>query len=275
MTDVALAALLRRDRAVVLTCLITLVMLAWGYVLWLAIDMEMGGMEMPEFRMIPAGMGLMMPVTAPWQKIEFAFVFVMWAVMMVGMMTPSAAPMILIYARVGRQVALGQPPFVASAWFAGGYLLAWVAFSLIATSAQWAIERAGLLSPTMASVSNAFGGLTLIAAGLYQWTPFKDACLRQCQAPLQFIQRHGGFRADARGSLALGVRHGAYCVGCCWMLMALLFVVGVMNVLWIALVMIFVLLEKVLPTGRLISRISGAGFIAAGVWMMIGARLMT
>ena len=201
--------------------------------------------------------------------------FVMWAVMMVGMMTPSAAPMILIYARVGRQVALGQPPFVASAWFAGGYLLAWVAFSLIATSGQWAIERAGLLSPTMASVSNTFGGLTLIAAGLYQWTPFKDACLRQCQAPLQFIQRHGGFRADARGSLALGVRHGAYCVGCCWMLMALLFVVGVMNVLWIALVMIFVLLEKVLPTGRLISRISGAGFIAAGVWMMIGARLMT
>ena len=275
MTDVALAALLRRDRAVVLTCLITLVMIAWGYVLWLAVDMEMGGMEMPEFRMIPAGMGLMMPVTAPWQKIEFAFVFVMWAVMMVGMMTPSAAPMILIYARVGRQVALGQPPFVASAWFAGGYLLAWVAFSLIATSAQWAIERAGLLSPTMASVSNTFGGLTLIAAGLYQWTPFKDACLRQCQAPLQFIQRHGGFRADARGSLALGVRHGAYCVGCCWMLMALLFVVGVMNVLWIALVMIFVLLEKILPTGRLISRISGAGFIAAGVWMMIGARLMT
>ena len=275
MTDVALAALLRRDRAVVLTCLVILVMLAWGYVLWLAADMDMGGMEMPEFRMIPAGMGLMMPVTAPWQKIEFAFVFVMWAVMMVGMMTPSAAPMILIYARVGRQVALGQPPFVASAWFAGGYLLAWVAFSLIATSAQWAIERAGLLSPTMASVSNTFGGLTLIAAGLYQWTPFKDACLRQCQAPLQFIQRHGGFRADARGSLALGVRHGAYCVGCCWMLMALLFVVGVMNVLWIALVMIFVLLEKILPTGRLISRISGAGFIAAGVWMMIGARLMT
>jgi len=272
MTDVALAALLRRDRAVVLTCLIILVMIAWGYVLWLAADMDMGGMEMPEFRMIPAGMGLMMPVTAPWQKIEFAFVFVMWAVMMIGMMTPSAAPMILIYARVGRQVALGQPPFVASAWFAGGYLLAWVAFSLIATSAQWAIERAGLLSPTMASVSNTFGGLTLIAAGLYQWTPFKDACLRQCQAPLQFIQRHGGFRADARGSLALGVRHGAYCVGCCWMLMALLFVVGVMNVLWIALVMIFVLLEKILPTGRLISRISGAGFIAAGVWMMIGAR---
>jgi predicted metal-binding membrane protein len=269
MTDVALAALLRRDRAVVLTCLITLVMIDWGYVLWLAADMDMGGMEMPEFRMIPAGMGLMMPVSAPWQGIEFAFVFVMWAVMMIGMMTPSAAPLVLIYARVGRQVVSGEPPFVASAWFAGGYLLAWVAFSLIATTAQWAIERAGWLSPTMASVSNSFGGVILIAAGLYQWTPFKNACLRQCQAPLQFIQRHGGFRAGARGSLALGLRHGAYCVGCCWMLMALLFVVGVMNVLWIALVMIFVLLEKLLPTGRLIWRLSGAGFIVAGMWMML------
>jgi predicted metal-binding membrane protein len=181
----------------------------------------------------------------------------MWAVMMVGMMTPSAAPLVLLYARVGRLVASEKPPFVASGWFAGGYLLTWVGFSFIATTAQWALERTGWLSPTMASVSNAFGGVILIAAGLYQWTPFKDACLSQCQAPLEFIQRHGGFRADARGSVALGVRHGAYCVGCCWILMALLFVVGVMNVLWIALLMVFVLLEKMLPTGRLISRISG------------------
>src|SRR5690242_2092356 len=134
MTDAVLAAVLRRDRAVVLTCLIMLVMIAWSYVLWLALDMDMRGMEMPEFRMIPAGMGLMMPMTAPWQQIEFAFVFVMWAVMMVGMMTPSAAPQVLLYARVGRQVGPGEAPFAASAWFVGGYLVVWVAFSLIARS---------------------------------------------------------------------------------------------------------------------------------------------
>src|SRR3954468_10290224 len=175
MTDAVLAAVLRRDRAVVLTCLTMLVVIAWSYVLWLALDMDMGGMEMPEFRMIPAGMGLMMPVTAPWQEIEFAFVFVMWAVMMVGMMTPSAAPLVLLYARVGRHVGPGQAPFAASAWFAGGYLVAWVAFSLIATITQWTIERAGWLGPTMASVSNTFGGLILIGAdyinGLRSKTP--------------------------------------------------------------------------------------------------------
>jgi predicted metal-binding membrane protein len=143
-----------------------------------------------------------------------------------------------------------------------------MSFSFIATLAQWAIERAGWLNPAMASASNIFGGLTLIAAGLYQWSPLKDACLRQCQFPLQFIQRHGGFRADAIGSLVLGARHGVYCVGCCWVLMALLFVGGVMNVLWIALIMIFVLIEKVVPTGRLLSRVSGSGFLAAGAWLI-------
>ncbi|MEW6450230.1 MAG: DUF2182 domain-containing protein [Pseudomonadota bacterium] len=268
MSDAALTTVLKRDRAVVAACLLALVMLAWADLLWLAADMGMGGMDMEGFRMIPSGRGLMVPVTAPWPPIEFAFVFLMWAVMMVGMMTPSVAPLILLYARVGRQAAAQQRPFAASAWLAGGYLLAWISFSLIATVTQWAVERAGWLTPAMESANSTFAGLTLIAAGLYQWTPLKDACLRQCQSPLQFIQRHGGFCGDAAGSLALGFRHGLYCVGCCWMLMALLFVGGVMNVLWIALLMIFVLLEKVVPAGRLISRVSGAGFLAVGVWLI-------
>ena len=177
-------------------------------------------------------------------------------------------PLILIYTRVGRQAAVQRQPFAASAWFAGGYLLTWISFAFIVTIVQWVVEREGLLTTAMASASNIFGGLTLIAVGLYQWTPLKDACLRQCQSPLQFIQRHGGFRADPIGSLALGARHGVYCVGCCWVLMALLFVGGVMNVLWIALIMIFVLMEKLVPAGRLISRVSGAGFLAAGVWLI-------
>jgi predicted metal-binding membrane protein len=268
MTDAAVAAVLRRDRAVVAVALFILVALAWAYVLWLAADMEMGGMDMPEFRMIPAGRGWMMPVSAPWKPIEFVFVFAMWAVMMVGMMTPSAAPMILLFARVGRQAALERKPFAATSWFAGGYLLAWTGFSLAATLAQWAVERAGWLTPSMAAASPIFSGVVLIAAGIYQWTPIKDVCLRQCQAPLQFILRHGGFRADAAGAVALGARHGAYCIGCCWVLMALLFVGGVMDVLWIALIMIFVLLEKVVPAGLWISRLSGAGFLAAGAWLI-------
>ena len=268
MSDAALEAVLRRDRAVVAAALFVMVAIAWAYVLWLAADMEMGGMDMQEFRMIPAGRSLMMPVTAPWQPIEFAFVFAMWAVMMLGMMTPSAAPMILIYARVGRKAARERKPFAPTSWFAGGYLLAWIGFALAATFAQWAVERSGWLTPSMAATSAIFSGVVLVAAGFYQWTPIKDVCLRQCQAPLQFIQRHGGFCADAAGSLTLGARHGAYCIGCCWVLMALLFVGGVMNVLWIALITIFVLLEKVVPAGRVISRVAGTGFLAAGVWLI-------
>ena len=114
-------------------------------------------------------------------------------------------------------------------------------------------------------------GLMLIAAGLYQWTPLKDACLRQCQMPLQFIQRHGGFRPDAFGSLAIGARHGAYCVGCCWVLMALLFVGGVMNVLWITAGTILVLIEKAIRAGRVISRVSGTVLFVGGIWMLAHA----
>jgi predicted metal-binding membrane protein len=184
------------------------------------------------------------------------------------MMTPSATPMILLYARVGRQAANAGKPLAATWWFAAGYLLIWTAFAFAATSAQWALERATLLTPTMAGANGVFGGIVMIAAGLYQWTPLKDACLRQCQAPWLFIQRHGGFRGDARGAIALGARHGLYCVGCCWVLMALLFVGGVMNVLWIAAIAILVLAEKIIPAGRLISRIAGTGCVAGGIWLL-------
>lgn len=268
MIDTALVSVLRRDRLVVAAALLTVTAVSWIYVVWLAADMEMGGMDMTGFRMIPAGTGLMMPALAPWQPIEFGFVFLMWAVMMVGMMVPSAAPMILLYARVGRQAVANGAPFAATGWFAAGYLLAWSIFAIAATAAQWALEQYALLTPMMESVSHVLGGIVLIAAGLYQWTPIKDVCLRQCRAPWSFIQTHGGFRKDAAGSLALGARHGAYCVGCCWALMALLFVGGVMNVLWIALVAVFVLAEKVVPAGRLLSRMAGAAFVLSGLWLI-------
>ena len=263
----ALEAILRRDRVVVVAALAIVTTLAWADLVWLANDMWMGGMDMTGFRMIPAGQGWMMPVSAPWQPIEFGAVFVMWVVMMVGMMTPSAAPIILIYGRIGRQAAIEGPPFAASAWFALGYLLSWTAFALAATFAQWTLERAALLTPMMKSANNILGATVLIIAGLYQWTPFKDACLSYCQTPLGFILRYG-FRREAIGALALGFRHGLYCIGCCWAVMVLLFVAGVMNLFWIAALSALVLVEKVLPFGRLVPRLAGIAFIAGGAWLL-------
>jgi predicted metal-binding membrane protein len=271
MTDSTLETVLRRDRLIVAGALGVLVALAWAYVLWLAADMDMGGMDMSGFRMVPAGIGLMAPAAAPWSAVEFAFVFAMWAVMMVGMMAPSAAPMILMHARVGRQGKAEGKPLAATGWFAAGYFLVWIGFSLAATLVQWVIERAALLDSRMASASNMLGGIVLIAAGVYQWTPLKDVCLAQCQTPFQFLMRHGGFRRDLPGCLLLGLRHGVYCVGCCWALMALLFVGGVMNVLWIALLALLVLLEKLTPFGRWIARAAGVACVAAGVSMLLSS----
>jgi predicted metal-binding membrane protein len=273
MTDSTLEAVLRRDRLVVAGALAIIIALAWGYVLWLANDMDMGGMDMTGFRMIPAGMGIMLPASTPWTAIEFAYVFAMWAVMMVGMMAPSAAPMILMYARVGRQGKAEGKPFAATGWFAAGYFLTWTGFSLAATFVQWVFERSALLDSRMAGASNVLGGIVLIVAGVYQWTPLKDVCLVQCQTPLQFLMHHGGFRGDLQGCLLLGLRHGGYCVGCCWVLMALLFVGGVMNVLWIALLALLILLEKLTPIGRWIARAAGVACVAAGAQMLLSSTL--
>jgi predicted metal-binding membrane protein len=269
MTNGLLEAALRRDRLIVLAALTAITALAWADLVWLASDMWMGGMDMNGFRMIPAGRGWMMPASEPWKPFEFGYMLAMWFVMMIGMMTPSVAPMILIYARVGRQAAAQDKPFAASVWFAAGYLLAWAAFSLAATLAQWALERAALLTPMMESTSHRLGGVALIAAGLYQWTPLKDACLSYCQAPLTFVMRHGGFRGNPSGAVMLGLRHGLYCIGCCWALMVLLFVGGVMNLLWIAVLAILVLAEKIIPFGRLVARIAGIGFVASGIGFLM------
>jgi len=279
MSDTALEALLRRDRAVVAVALVLIAGLAWAYVLWLAADMAMPAATAPAAGGDMAGMdmsGMDMGTTAApgfraWAPADFAFIFTMWTVMMVGMMTPSVAPMLLLYAGVGRKAKAGGRPIASTAWFFTGYLLVWIAFSVAATGAQWLFARLALLSPMMAANSAVFGGVILIAAGLYQWTPIKAVCLRQCQAPIAFLASHGGFRSYPLGALRLGVEHGAYCLGCCWALMALLFVGGVMNVLWIAGIAILVLLEKTMPTGQLIPRISGALMAAIGAWLLVRA----
>ena len=252
----ALEAILRRDRVVILGALAALATLCWIYLVWLAARPGM------------ATMADMAPAAAPWTGDEALAALLMWSVMMVGMMTPPVAPMILIYARVARQAQSRGEPFAPAGWFALGYFVAWIGFAAVATGLQWALERALLISPTLAGAAPGFGGALLLAAGVYQWTPLKNACLTLCQSPLQFIHQHGGFRGQRGAAVALGLRHGLYCIGCCWALMLLLFVGGVMNLLWIAAIGALVLAEKLIP-GRLVQRIAGVALIVAGALLVL------
>jgi predicted metal-binding membrane protein len=269
MPEAALETVLKRDRMVLAGALLALTALAWTYMLWTAASMSaatsassMPGMDMPGMGMSPAG--------AVWSVGGFALTLAMWVVMMIGMMTPSAAPMILLYARVGRQARADGRPFASTFWFAGGYLLAWSGFAVAASLAQLALAHMTLITPMLAAANSRFAGLVLVAAGIYQWTPLKGSCLSQCQAPLSFLQRHGGFRRDPKGSLKLGLKHGLACIGCCWALMMLLFVGGVMNLLWVAALSILVLLEKLVRVGRLVPRVVGLVLVAVGVIFIFG-----
>lgn len=252
---------LRRDRTIVLSALLLVTAFAWAYLIWLAADMALAPA-------MPGMSGMMAPAFAPWTAVHFLLMFVMWVVMMVGMMTPSAAPMALIYAQVARRSASVGQAFAPVGWFVSGYLLAWTLFSVLAALAQWGLESLALITPMMMSASRPFGAVVLMIAGAYQWLPIKDSCLSQCRSPLSFVQRHGGFQPRAPGSLRLGFTHGMYCIGCCWAFMLLLFVGGVMNLLWLAALMIFALLERLIPGGRLFSRLAGLGVMTAGVWML-------
>lgn len=251
--DMAFGSLLRRDWVVVLAGLVGVTAAAWAYTAYLA--QTMGRMDME----------MVMPHMQAWGAVDLVLLLIMWAVMMVAMMVPSAAPMILMFARINRNRRDRGDLFVSTAVFLLGYLLVWTGFSVLATAAQWGLHAAALLSPAMASATPLLGGGILLAAGLFQWTPLKRACLTQCRSPLGFLSTE--WREGTRGALRMGIRHGAYCVGCCWMLMALLFVVGVMNLLWIAAIAGFVLLEKIVPRGEWVSRAAGALLIGWGAWM--------
>lgn len=279
-----------RDRIVVAAALAVVTLLAWAYVLWLSIHMPgmgvvpsassnggMAGMDMSASSDAMANLAVdgatraLAPGFRVWAPADFVFMFAMWSVMMVGMMTPSVAPMVLLYAASGRKAAAAGAPFAATGWFFAGYLTVWIGFSGLATGFQWALTSLALLTPMMAAAGGVFGGILLVAAGLYQWTPLKNTCLRACQSPVGFLMGHGGFRSDTRGAIRLGISHGAYCLGCCFALMALLFVGGIMNPLWIAGLMILILLEKMLPAGSLIPRTTGALLVAAGIGLLVNA----
>lgn len=205
-----------------------------------------------------ADMGMSMQ--APWTATEVLVTFVMWSVMMVGMMAPSAAPVMMLFMAMQRDRGVAGTAAVTT--FGAGYLLTWVMFSAAAALTQWALHEAAMLSPAMAMAAPV-GALVLIAAGIYQLTPLKASCLTHCQSPLGFLMAH--WREGPRGALGMGMRHGAYCVGCCWALMGVLFVVGVMNLLWVAALTVLVLLEKAVPRGTALARIGGVALILAGV----------
>ena len=270
MTETAFNAVVRRDRAIVIAAIITVSVLAWGYTLWLAAQMEgietlasLAGMVEMDIEGMNAAPS---PAFGPWNISDIVFISTMWAVMMVGMMAPSVTVMVVLHAAVARKTAASSRPLVASVWFLAGYLATWIVFSFAACGAQWILMRFGLL--TSIGVSGTLGGLLLIGAGLYQWSSLKDICLKQCQKPFDFIMRHGGIRLEPFGALRLGAVHGLYCVGCCWVLMALLFVGGIMNVLWVAGLTMLIVMEKVAPTGTLIPRLAGALMVAAGLLLL-------
>lgn len=207
-----------------------------------------------------------MPATHAWGMRDFAAMFVMWSVMMVAMMLPSATPMILLFATINRKQAMQGRAGEPVSFFVFGYLLIWVGFSLVATAINWGLHTADLLTSMMGRATPVVAGLTLLAAGIYQWTPLKYACLTHCRSPVGFLMAH--WHKGRAGAIRMGVHHGFYCLGCCWLLMALLFVLGVMNLAWIAVLTIFVLAEKVIPAGLMLGRIAGLFLIAWGGWLI-------
>jgi predicted metal-binding membrane protein len=214
-----------------------------------------------------AAMGMAMSMDMPWTAADVFFTFAMWAVMMVGMMTPSAAPVLLLFAGMVRGRGGTRWPLVVAA-FGAGYLIVWTAFSAGAALAQWGLHGSAMLSPAMSASSARLGGAILIAAGVYQLTPFKGACLTHCRSPLGFLLSH--WRDGNIGALRMGIAHGTYCVGCCWALMGVLFVVGVMNLVWVAAMTVFVLVEKIGPAGAIVARVAGGLMIAAGALVWAG-----
>jgi predicted metal-binding membrane protein len=244
-----------RDRVVVLSGLAACAALAWGYLLYMS--WGMAHMDTVDVAMMPS--------MTDWGAVDLLLVLAMWAVMMAAMMLPSSIPMVLCLASLARQRS--QPvAYAKTSAFVLGYLLVWAGFSLLATLSQWGLLEARLVTPMMVSATPLVGGGLLIVAGVFQFMPLKHRCLTKCASPLGFLLNE--WRDGTLGAFIMGCRHGMYCVGCCGVLMALLFVFGVMNVVWIVALSIYVMLEKLLPRAR------GLPFAAGGlliVWGLIVA----
>ncbi len=255
-------AFLRRDRVVVGWALAGLVILSWTYLL-LGAGTGTPASQMSGFPTAPRmndPMSMMQP--AQWTIGYALLIFVMWWLMMLATMLPSAAPMILLYAALTRKQVESRSPYMGTGLFALGYLGVWAGFSAIAVVLQWQLARYALLSPMMVTTSVAVGALLLIAAGVWQFTPLKHACLRHCRAPAEFLATH--WRAGQAGAVRMGLLHGLYCLGCCWTLMLLLFYGGIMNIYWIAGLATVILIEKIAPVGIWVSGLLGVALIVWG-----------
>jgi len=258
---------LTRDQAIVLASLGAITFLAWMYLTGMAREMaDMANMVgLPDMDKM-AGMALVTPY-ASWAPADIAVAAAMWIAMMAGMMLPSAVPMVMVY--VAAERGRGGAPLRHAAAFLAGYAAIWIGFSLAAVQTQWLLLRTGLIGPDMALAGGYLGGALFIAAALYEWSPLKNRCLALCQSPLGFILGH--WRPGLRGAFAMGLTHGLHCVGCCWVLMLLLFAGGVMNLLWVAALAILVLLQKVLPGARRVSLATGLLMLGAGIAILARA----
>lgn len=256
-----LEQLLRRDQIIVVGALLFVTILAWAY-MFSGAGMNMSSGEMDSMNMQIA-----------WTPGYATIVFLMWWIMMVAMMLPSASPTVLLFAKINRQRREAGKAYVAAGTFAFGYLLTWGLFSALATAVQWALAGSGLLSMAMVSTNETLSAAILIAAGLWQFTPLKRACLRHCRSPFHFVV--SGFRPGEFGALRMGMEHGAFCLGCCWFLMALLFYGGVMNLYWIASLALYVLIEKTVTAGDWFARLAGAGLIAWGCVLLFNMSFLS
>lgn len=256
---------LRRDRLLLIALIGSLFLLAVLYTVF-GVGMRMSALEMTAMRGMHDMPGQSLP--RGWSPGYALLVFLMWWVMMVAMMLPSVAPTVLLYTALLRHAGKAAwVPTIAIA-FLGGYLVTWAGFSVIASATQWALEAAGIVSATMmALIDTVPGGLVMIAAGVFQFTPLKAACLEHCRSPAKFLTERR--QSGIIGALWMGVEHGTYCLGCCWFLMALLFVGGIMNLLWIVGLAAFVALEKLTPWGNTLSKVAGAALAAWGAWVII------
>ena len=263
----ALEHVLRRDRAIVAAAIIVIAAISWVYTVYLSeTSMSMSGMQGASDGVMDMGRADM----RSWRAADFGLMYVMWAVMMVAMMAPSAAPMLLMFATLNRKRREREAPYVSTGVFLAGYVIVWAVFSIAATAGNWGLHQASLLSSMMgASTSGYLGGVLLLLAGAFQWSRLKNECLTQCRTPMGFLMT--SWREGRGGALRMGLDHGAYCLGCCWALMLLLFVLGIMNLLWIAALAAFVLAERVAPKGEWISRISGVLLVAWGIWRIVTA----
>jgi predicted metal-binding membrane protein len=261
--DTVLEAVLRRDRQLVAGGLIAVIAMAWLWIL-VGAGTGMSARDMIVGSSREAMVSMMAP--ARWNAGYAGIIFTMWWMMMAAMMLPSAAPILLLFARINRKEKSAGRPFIPTGVFAAGYLVAWGVFSALATCLQWSLERLGLLSPMMMTTSYWLGGSILLAAGIWQLTPIKGICLRHCRSPMGFLVQ--SWRPGRTGAFRMGLEHGAFCLGCCWFLMGLLFFGGVMNLFWIIGLAAFVLLEKTVPMGSWIGRIAGVGIAAWGALLL-------